>query len=162
MEADKLRRIERDRLTWLVDRRVAEADAVHADDFVIVTPSGLSWTKAEYLGGIESGEIDYRRFEPISEIDVMLDGDVAVLRYRSAIEISVGGREPGDLEAWHLDCYRRSRPAGSSAGRRPPRSHKGALAPTSTASRRAPIRDKPPTSAADDHRSPSAGGCADA
>ncbi|MEV0799268.1 nuclear transport factor 2 family protein [Kribbella sp. NPDC050281] len=111
MEADRLRRIERDRLTWLVDRRVAEADAVHADDFVIVTPSGLSWTKAEYLGGIESGEIDYRRFEPITEIDVMLDGDVAVLRYRSAIEISVGGREPGDLEAWHLDCYRRT-PAG--------------------------------------------------
>jgi ketosteroid isomerase-like protein len=37
----------------------------------------------------------------------MADGDLAVLRYRSAIEISVQGQEPGKLEAWHLDCYRR-------------------------------------------------------
>ncbi len=108
VNADGLRKIERARLTYLVAGRAAEADAVHADDFVIVTPSGHSWSKAEYLGGIESGDIDYRRFEPVSAIDVMLDGDVAVLRYKSAIEISVGGRESGELEAWHLDCYRRT------------------------------------------------------
>jgi ketosteroid isomerase-like protein len=108
VDAEGLREIERERLVWLVEGRVAEAAAVHAEDFVIVTPSGHSWTKAEYLGGIESGEIDYRRFEPVSAIEVMLDGDVAVLRYRSAIEISVAGREPGELEAWHLDCYRRT------------------------------------------------------
>ncbi|MEU4606614.1 nuclear transport factor 2 family protein [Kribbella sp. NPDC023972] len=115
LDADGLREIERARLTCLVERRVAEADAVHADDFVIVTPSGHTWSKAEYLGGIESGEIDYRRFEPVSVIDVMLDGDVAVLRYKSSISISVGGREPGELEAWHLDCYRRT-PSGWQIG----------------------------------------------
>ncbi|TCO30449.1 uncharacterized protein DUF4440 [Kribbella steppae] len=108
MDADGLRELERERLSCLVEGRGAEADAVHADDFVLVTPSGHPWSKAEYLGGIESGEIDYRRFEPISAIDVMLDGDVAVLRYKSAIQISVGGREPDELEAWHLDCYRRT------------------------------------------------------
>jgi hypothetical protein len=108
---EELREIERARLVGLVEGSVAEVAGVHADDFVIVTPSGHTWTKAEYLGGIESGEIDYRRFEPVSEIDVMLDDDVAVLRYKSAIEISVGGREPGELEAWHLDCYRRT-PSG--------------------------------------------------
>lgn len=107
-DAEGLRQIERNRLRCLVEGRVAEADAVHADDFVIVTPSGHSWSKAEYLGGIASGEIDYRRFEPVSAIDVMLDGDVAVLRYRSTIEIAVSGRDPDELEAWHLDCYRRT------------------------------------------------------
>ena len=81
---------------------------LHADDFRIVTPSGHAWSKQEYVGGIASGDIDYRRFEPISEIEVMLDHDLAVLRYRSAIEISVNGREPVILEAWHQDVYRRT------------------------------------------------------
>jgi ketosteroid isomerase-like protein len=104
---DELAEIERRRLRTLVEVKPDEADALHADDFRIVTPSGHVWSKAEYLGGIASGEIDYRRFEAISDIDVMADGDLAVLRYRSAIEISVKWREPGELEAWHLDCYRR-------------------------------------------------------
>jgi hypothetical protein len=104
---DELAEIERRRLRTLVEVKPDQADALHAADFRIVTPSGHVWSKAEYLGGIASGEIDYRRFEAISEIDVMADGDLAVLRYRSAIEISVKGQEPGELEAWHLDCYRR-------------------------------------------------------
>jgi hypothetical protein len=104
---DELAEIERRRLRALVEVKPEEADALHAEDFRIVTPSGHTWSKAEYLGGIASGEIDYQRFEPISEIDVMADGDLAVLRYRSAIEISVKGLRPGKLEAWHLDCYRR-------------------------------------------------------
>ncbi|GAA2840654.1 nuclear transport factor 2 family protein [Kribbella solani] len=107
-EPATLRALEQARLGHLVARRVSEADALHAPDFVIVTPSGLAWTKAEYLGGIESGAIVYRRFEPVSEIDVMIDGALGVLRYRSAIEIGVNGREPAPLSAWHLDCYRRT------------------------------------------------------
>jgi ketosteroid isomerase-like protein len=106
-EVETLRALERARLSHLVECRVAEADAIHAPDFVIVTPSGHAWSKAEYLGGIEFGETDYRRFEPVTDIEVMQDGDVAVLRYRSAIEIAINGREPAELTAWHLDCYRR-------------------------------------------------------
>ena len=44
----------------------------------------------------------------MSDIDVMVSGDLAVLRYRSAIDIAVKGQEPGPLECWHLDCYRRT------------------------------------------------------
>ena len=45
------------------------------------------------------------RFEPVSDIDVMVDGDLAVLRYRSAIDIAVTGGTPGPLSAQHLDVY---------------------------------------------------------
>jgi hypothetical protein len=110
--ADELTEIERRRLRTLVEVKPDEAEALHTDDFRIVTPSGHVWSKAEYLGGIASGDIDYRRFEAISEIDVMGDRDLAVLRYRSAIEISVNGQQPGELEAWHLDCYRRDDTSG--------------------------------------------------
>jgi len=37
----------------------------------------------------------------------MVDGSLAVLRYRSAIDIAVQGQQAGPLECWHLDCYRR-------------------------------------------------------
>jgi hypothetical protein len=99
--------LERRRLRCLVEPRVAEAAGLHFPDFQIVTPSGGVWNKAEYLGGIAAGSIDYRRFEAVSDIDVMADGDVAVLRYRSEIDIAVAGQQPGPLECWHLDCYAR-------------------------------------------------------
>jgi hypothetical protein len=103
--AAELRDLERRRLRCLVERRVEEAAGLHAPDFRLVTPSGGVWDRTEYLGGIASGDIDYRRFEPVSDIEVAGNGDVAVLRYRSAIDIAVAGQQPGPLECWHLDCY---------------------------------------------------------
>jgi ketosteroid isomerase-like protein len=80
---------------------------LHAPDFQLVNPSGGVWSKEKYLGGIADGIINYRRFGPVSDIDVMVDGDLAILRYRSVIDIAVGQQEGGLLECWHLDCYRR-------------------------------------------------------
>jgi hypothetical protein len=102
---DDLRALERRRLRCLVGRRTDEARELHTADFRIVTPSGWGWNRDEYLGGIADGSIDYRRFEPVSEIEVAAGAGVAVVRYRSAIEIAVAGQEPGTLECWHLDCY---------------------------------------------------------
>lgn len=70
-------------------------------------PSGGVWSKKQYLGGIASGSIRYRRFEAVSHIQVMVEGNLAVLRYRSAIDILVQGQEAGSLSCWHTDCYRR-------------------------------------------------------
>ena len=81
------------------------AEELHTPDFELVNPSGGTWSRERYLGGIASGDIDYRRFEPVSHIEVMVDGDLAVLRYRSAIDISVAGGTPGPLAARHLDVY---------------------------------------------------------
>jgi len=86
---------------------LAIADALHHPAFVLVHPGGGVWSKAFYLDGIADGSIDYRRFEPMSDIDAFVDGDLAVLRYRSAIEIHVHGQQGGDLDCWHMDTYRR-------------------------------------------------------
>jgi len=103
--ADDLRELERRRLRSLVEVDLAAAEALHAPDFELVNPGGSTWSREKYLGGIASGNIDYRRFDPVSDIDVMTDGDLAVLRYRSAIDISVTGGTPGPLTAQHLDVY---------------------------------------------------------
>jgi hypothetical protein len=106
-DGDELRRIERRRLQCLVEGLVEEAERLHTEDFRLVTPSGGVWNREQYLGGIATGTTVYRRFEPVGDIDVMRDGDLAVLRYRSAIDIAIRGQQPGPLDCWHLDCYRR-------------------------------------------------------
>ncbi len=102
-----LRDIERQRLRYLVEGRVKEADALHSPDFQLIHPSGGVWSKEDYLGGIATGDINYLRFEPVSRIDVLVDGNLAVLRYQSIIDIAIRGQEVGALECWHLDCYQR-------------------------------------------------------
>ena len=96
--------VERRRLRALVDADVALADRLHADDFKLVTPSGDSLSKAEYLQRVASGEIDYLVWEP-GEIDARVHDDSACLRYRSTIRIKVGGQESGPAEYWHTDFY---------------------------------------------------------
>ena len=103
--ADELRELERSRLRSLVEVDMATAEELHAPDFELVNPGGSTWSREKYLGGIASGDIDYRRFDPVSDVDVLVEGDLAVLRYRSAIDISVTGGTPGPLAAQHLDVY---------------------------------------------------------
>jgi len=97
---------ERRRLAALVAADTTLLDDLHAEDFVLVNPGGGEWDKTFYLGGIADGSIDYRRFEVVTPIQVLADDSVAVVRYRSAIEIAVGGGPYESLNAWHPDCYR--------------------------------------------------------
>jgi hypothetical protein len=105
-----LRDVERRRLRSLVAAAADDLYALHAPEFVLVNPSGVVWTKEHYIGGVVDGTINYRRFEATSNIDVVIDGDLGVLRYRSAIDIQVLAQERGALECWHVDCYRRNAP----------------------------------------------------
>jgi hypothetical protein len=98
--------LEKRRLRALVGADAAALDALHAPEFVLIHPGGGAWSRARYLGGILTGAIDYRRFDAVSEIEVMVDGALAVLRYRSAMDIHVRGQEAGPLQCWHTDCYR--------------------------------------------------------
>ena len=72
------------------------ADDVEAE----INPGGAALTKDQYLGGIASGEIDYRVWEPDSTIEVRLYGQVALIRYRAMVPflllmlliVQLGGR----------------------------------------------------------------------
>src|SRR5687767_10591357 len=100
-----IRATERERLRALVAADLTVADQLHAADFQLVNPSGGVLTKEQYLGGIASGYLNYRVWEPDSEIAVRLHGQCAVIRYRSRLHMSLGGAE-GSLENyWHIDTY---------------------------------------------------------
>ncbi len=105
-EAELLRSTERERLRALVAGDVERAAQLHTEDFQLINPLGGALSKAQYLGGIGSGQIHYLYWEPES-IVVRLYADVAVIRYRSELEIVVKGHHIPRQRYWHTDLYER-------------------------------------------------------
>lgn len=103
--ADQLRAAERERLRALVNADVETASRLHADDFQLINPLGGALTKAEYLGAIASGDIDYVVWEP-GTIEVKLYGDAAVIRYQARLQIKVKAiPDAPSGRFWHTDVY---------------------------------------------------------
>jgi hypothetical protein len=94
--------IERRRLRALVRADVLTADPLHAEDYWLVTPNGSEMTKADYLGAIDSGQLNYQVFEPVADMAVLGSAEIVVLRYQARISFDGG---PGII-CWHTDCYR--------------------------------------------------------
>lgn len=103
-EVEQLRATERQRLRTLVEADVDVARRLHADDFQLINPAGRSLSKAEYLGGIASGVINYLVWEP-GAIAVRLHDRVAFLRYQAHAEIIVAGQHMPLRRQWHTDLY---------------------------------------------------------
>jgi hypothetical protein len=103
--AEHLRATERERLRALVQADLPVADWLHADDFQLITPVGVTFSKEQYLGAIASGDIDYRVWEPDSPIEVRLYDRGAVLRYQSRLEMFRRGRHVELAPYWHTDTY---------------------------------------------------------
>lgn len=101
---DDLVTIERQRVAALVAGDMKTASRLHSDDFQLINPLGGSLTKEQYLGGIESGFLDYLVWEP-GEISVRLNGNAAVLRYQSRLQIAIGGETQPLGRYWHTDYY---------------------------------------------------------
>lgn len=105
-ECEDLRAVERARLLALVERNVELARTLHADDFQLVTPVGMTFSKDQYLGAIAAGGLIYRLWDP-QQIEVRLYGQAAALRYRSSMEVSFGPHHLPRAEYWHTDLYER-------------------------------------------------------
>lgn len=96
--------LERQRLQALVAADFALARSLHADDYQLISPGGGALSREQYLEGIATGDLDYRIFEPASEIAVRRYGQAAAVRYRARIEILVSGQRDAGL-FWHTDIY---------------------------------------------------------
>jgi hypothetical protein len=105
---DFFRETEQRRLLSLVDFNMDVADSLHAEDFQLINPAGGPLSKADYLGGLEAGALDYRVFEPISPIEVRVFGDGAAIRYQSRIEIAFSDGTADTGTFWHTDVYENS------------------------------------------------------
>jgi hypothetical protein len=91
----------------LVDADMATLEKIHAGDYQLITQDGSVLSKADFLGSVQSGDLNYLTFRPILPIRVRLPGDAAAaVRYESHIDIVAGlGRIAND--SWHTDIYQR-------------------------------------------------------
>lgn len=104
-EAEGLRDVERTRLQALVDADMEVVEALHADDFVVVPPPGFPLARDDYLAAVAAGDLDYLTFEPVSDIDVRLYGNAAVVTYESLIDIEAAGQGRFTHNTWHTYLY---------------------------------------------------------
>ncbi|MBL3699292.1 nuclear transport factor 2 family protein [Leucobacter luti] len=105
--AERLRGVERARLRALVAADIAAAEALHSDEFQLITPIGARLDRAQYLGAVAAGQIDYLHWEA-GDIEVRVAGDAATLRYRAELEVAFGGHHVARSDYWHTDTYERS------------------------------------------------------
>ena len=105
-DAAVLRDLEGRRLRSLVETDLTAADALHADGYELITPSGYVLSKQEYLGGIASGQLRYQVFEPVSQIVVRVSSQAAILRYQALITVQADG-PMRSMICWHTDYYER-------------------------------------------------------
>src|SRR5579872_1026192 len=91
-EADDVRATERERIRSLVNGDMEVARQLHADDFQLVTPLGVVFSKEQYLGAVAAGDLHYLVCEFESPIEVRMYNEVALIRYQSQIEIVVQGQ----------------------------------------------------------------------
>lgn len=82
-------------------------DEFHAPDYQLITPGGAALSKDEYLGQVAAGTLEYRRFEPLGDVAVLMLGpDAAAVRYEAGIEAHFPGGTDAD-RFWHTDIYER-------------------------------------------------------
>lgn len=103
----QLQAVEHERLRALGEVDTTAAGSLHADDFRVITPQGGTVSKEDYLGALAAGDIHYARFEPTSEIEVLLSDDIAVTQYQPTIAGEFFGQRK-QLHCWHTNCYRHS------------------------------------------------------
>ena len=106
-QVERLRHIEQTRLQALVDADVAVAAPLIASDFELINPLGEILARADILGGVGSGAIDFLSDEVTSQIRVRRHGNTAVLRYRHTIDILVAGIGHLTHPAWTTALYER-------------------------------------------------------
>lgn len=105
LDADVVRATERERIRALINADMEVALQLHADDFQLITPLGAAFSKEEYLGAVAAGQIKYLACDFDSPIEVRVYSDIALIRYRSQIEIIVQGLRYPRGRYWHTDAY---------------------------------------------------------
>lgn len=106
-EAERIRQIERQRLRSLVEVDLNTARRLHSEDFQLINPAGAPLSKQEYLGALESGQLDYVAWDA-GDITVKLYGDAAVIRYRDArFEVNSGNTVVHRGPMYHTNLYER-------------------------------------------------------
>ncbi len=91
--------LERRRTNALVQRDVATIELLHAPEYELVTPSGVTFSRARYLAAI-SREPFYSSWL-CEDMRVRVSSEMAALRYVATLGFPTGR----NVRVWHTDIY---------------------------------------------------------
>ncbi len=98
--ATHLRALEHKRTQALLNKDIGAARALHAADYQLITPAGKTFTRESYLHAIESGELNYAKWE-IGPMQVRVSERMAMVRYQAKLVFASGN----SIRCWHSDLY---------------------------------------------------------
>ncbi len=101
-EVDLLRQIELDRLQDHITVEMDPGD--YAPEFRHINPAGQMIERDEYLERVATGEYVYRVLDPVTELEVRLCGDGAVITYQDQVDLMDGDRHLA-ATGWHTIVY---------------------------------------------------------
>jgi hypothetical protein len=103
-QADYVRALELARIQALLQRDMPLLWQLHAPDYELVSAGGRVFTRERYLHVIESGALQYLRWEP-QDIQVRSSPTTALVRYPLTLQLGShdGAGEP--FACWHIDAY---------------------------------------------------------
>ena len=90
--AEQIKKMERDRAVAVVKADVATLDGLTSDDYVLINANGQLSNKAETMNAIKTGVIKLTSNE-VSDMNVRVYGDTAIVTGKSTAKGSIGGRE---------------------------------------------------------------------
>jgi hypothetical protein len=104
--ANQLRTIEQKRTKALVAADIATARRFMARDYRGIDPGGDTSSRAQLLGAVKAGVLDFLVDKPISRISVRQFGNAAVLVYRRSFDLTLAGTRLTH-KAWSTELYER-------------------------------------------------------
>ena len=109
VDLDRVRAVAEAEQRALVSADTQQLNLILASDYVHTTPNGDSWSRDDLMSSILSGELKFETLELSAQqsgksMDVHVDCQTAIVRYRSKIEATFG---PSRFrhEAWHTNVY---------------------------------------------------------
>ena len=101
---DFFRELERTRTISLVEKNIPVAKQLHAANYMLISPSGRTFTKDRYLGLIESGDMNYRLWQ-LENIEVRISQTMVMVRYQATLAFRSIEGDGDPFLVWHTDSY---------------------------------------------------------
>jgi hypothetical protein len=103
-QADYIRALEQARIQALLKRDTPLLWQLHAPDYELVSAGGRVFTREQYVGLIESGALQYLRWEP-QTIQVRTSLTTALVRYPLTLQLGSNDGAGEPFACWHIDAY---------------------------------------------------------
>jgi hypothetical protein len=92
------------RIQALVAADIQQLQSLHSADYQLITPSGRTFSRDQYVGAIASAQLRYLRWEA-GTMEVRTSEAMAIVRYRVTLQLG-SPEDPGTtLQCWHTDSY---------------------------------------------------------